>query len=73
MFGFRSLRARYRLAVANADFRRCRDEWSEAYRRQDARRMGHASIELRRARQAQLRAELDLSKIARPRGVQVAQ
>lgn len=66
MFGFRTLRARYRMTVANADFRRCKDEWNAAYARQDTRRMSVASANLRAARREQLAAELAL-KAVRPK------
>lgn len=72
MFGFRTLGARYRLAAANADFRRCKDEWNDAYARQDTRRMSVASANLRAARQKQLRAEIDLRAARRPRAIQAA-
>lgn len=60
MFGFRTLRARYRLAVAEADFLRCKDEWNEAEARQDSRRMSIAGANLKAARHAQMQAEAAL-------------
>lgn len=73
MFGLRTLRARYRLAVAEADFLRCRDEWNEAYQRQDTRRMGTAGANLRAARNAQIRAEMDVASLRRRPNAGVAQ
>ncbi len=73
MFGFRTLRARYRLAVAEADFLRCKDEWNEAYQRQDTRRMSIAGANLRAARNAQMRAEMDAASLRRRPKVGVAQ
>lgn len=73
MFGFRTLRARYRLAVAEADFLRCKDEWNEAYQRQDTRRMGIAGANLRAARNAQMRAEMDVASLRRHPKVGVTQ
>lgn len=67
MFGFRTLRARYRLAVAKADFIRCKDEWNEAYHRQDTRRMSVAGANLRAARHTQMRAEMALMGLRRPK------
>lgn len=72
MFGFRTLGARYRLAVANADFRRCKDEWNEAYARQDTRRMSVASADLRSSRMVQMRAEMELLRLTRRPVEQVA-
>ncbi len=60
MFGFRILKARWRLARANADFLRCKDEWNEAEGRQDCRRMSIAAANLKAARHAQMQAEVAL-------------
>lgn len=73
MFGFRTLRARYRLALAEADFLRCKDEWNEAYYRQDTRRMSIAGANLRAARNAQMRAEMDVVILHRRPKVGAAQ
>lgn len=60
MVGFRTLMARWRLARANADFLRCKDEWAEAEARQDCRRMSVAAANLKAARNAQMQAEVAL-------------
>lgn len=67
MFGLRTLRARYRLAMAEAEYLRCKDEWDAAYERQDCRRMSIAGANLRAARNRQMRAELDLMALRRPK------
>jgi len=67
MIGFRILRARWRLARANAEFLRCKDEWNAAEERQDCRRLGLAAAELRAARNEQLRAERALAETQRRR------
>lgn len=61
MFGLRTLSARWRLARANADFLRCKDEWDEAESRQDCRRMSIAAANLKAARTAQIQAEVTLA------------
>lgn len=67
MIGFRTLNARWRLARANADFLRCKDEWNEAEARQDSRRMSIAAANLKAARSAQLEAERALNGTGRPK------
>ncbi|MEN5147199.1 hypothetical protein [Brevundimonas diminuta] len=64
MVGFRTLRARWRLSRANADFLRCKDEWAEAEARQDCRRMSVAAANLKAARNAQMRAEVALGALS---------
>ncbi len=63
MFGLRTLMSQWRLSYANADFRRCKDEWDEAESRQDCRRMSIASANLKAARHAQMRAEVALGAL----------
>lgn len=63
MFGLRTLMSQWRLSYANADFRRCKDEWAEAEARQDSRRMSIAAANLKAARHAQMRAEAALSAL----------
>lgn len=65
MIGFRNLRARWRLARANAEFHRCKAEWNAAEERQDCRRLGLAAARLRSARNEQLRAERGLAQTRR--------
>lgn len=63
MFGLRTLRAQWRLSCADADFRRCKDEWNEAEARQDCRRMSVAAANLKAARHAQMQAEVALTAL----------
>lgn len=60
---FRTLIARWRLARANAEFLRCKDEWDEAEARQDCRRMSVAAANLKAARHAQMQAEVALTAL----------
>lgn len=59
----RMLRARWRVARANAEFLRCKDEWNEAEARQDCRRMSVAAANLKAARHAQMQAEVALAAL----------
>lgn len=59
----RMLRARWRVARANAEFLRCKDEWNEAEARQDCRRMSVAAANLKAARHAQMQAEVALTAL----------